>query len=918
MKYNGKEFLPTLKNLPFKESVIYSIYENEQERKWISNSNKKIYEIINDSAFIVNGTQEISEQLKSEAHEIYQLYVDDSLNIYAKTTLSTFKFQKHKQYKPYDLAEMVFTDSCMAYVFEGRNSFIPILDLKANIPDFNLKSIRLKFSKSPDFKKNTIVEIKARQEPKYYKRFGDHIYTCTAGKMIKIDRNYNVKDIILNENILNFTVDGNGHLWVACYRNGLIEIDEHDSIINHYFKGKTIHDVLVDSDNGLWVSTDGSGIYHCRNLNELYYDESDPLGKPVNFIKSIGSKVFFGTTDFNLYYIENEKVYKMDKANLSLYDDPLDIFKFDSFYFICYRLHHEILKLPTSKVADITLQDKSFHVPFQVLNYSEDTLLFMGRNRIGVLAQQATTHKNRYDFYIKSVSINARACHSQLWNNKLFIGTDKGAYCFNGDTVVVPPYLKELRNSVVTKISVDALNNCWFCTKGNGLFMLNENHDLFHYTVATGLPGNIINDICFEQDNSFLLSNNKGLYYHPKPTGGYLNNFTKIFNGEVQTALHDGDKIYVGTKNGLVLLNARALIITPSVFFNLKSVYINSVETNESRLNRLSYTENTIEFRFDVISYAGKDYPLKYKLEGNTLDSGVVTSDKIGFKKLSPGCYTLTVYPVINGNQTKVIRKFTIVPAFWQTTWFAIAFVLCLILLMGVVIRGLFKYYKNKALKKNEADRIIAEYRLIALKAQINPHFMSNCIAAIQHLIINNKVDEANEYLAKFSFLVRQVLNFSTKSFVTLKDEIEIINLYVELERLRFDKIRFSITIDESINVDSVLIPPLLLQPIIENAIWHGLLPLGAKRLAQLRLTIKNETDFLRIEIEDNGVGRKVHQDNIGNLRDSKGIAITRQRIENLKHIYNFDSADIIYEDLVNEHAEPTGTRVIIFLPNNL
>ncbi|MBL7936257.1 MAG: histidine kinase [Bacteroidia bacterium] len=227
-------------------------------------------------------------------------------------------------------------------------------------------------------------------------------------------------------------------------------------------------------------------------------------------------------------------------------------------------------------------------------------------------------------------------------------------------------------------------------------------------------------------------------------------------------------------------------------------------------------------------------------------------------------------------------------------------------------------YFKNKELKKNEAKKIIAEYKLVALKAQINPHFMSNCIAAIQYLILKNKVDEANEYLAKFSFLVRQVLNFSAKSFVTLKEELEIIDLYVKLEKLRFEKIKFQLEIESAINVDTMFIPPLLLQPIIENAIWHGLLPLENTKVAVLKLIIRLKEDILEIIIEDNGVGRKFIKESISNSNESKGIAITKQRIENLKYIIDHNVVSLVYEDLIDDKNNPIGTRVNISLPTNL
>ena len=227
----------------------------------------------------------------------------------------------------------------------------------------------------------------------------------------------------------------------------------------------------------------------------------------------------------------------------------------------------------------------------------------------------------------------------------------------------------------------------------------------------------------------------------------------------------------------------------------------------------------------------------------------------------------------------------------------------------------IFKYYRKKEDRKNKINKLITEYKLIALKAQINPHFMSNCLTAIQQLIITNKLVDANQYLAKFSFLVRQVLNFSSMAAVTLKEELSIANLNIELEQLRFDnKFEVIVSLDKNIDMDNFFVLPMILQPIIENAIWHGLLPLKNKKgLLKIDvIVIKNQLKFV---IEDNGVGRKQNLNDITNNKESKGLAITKQRIRNLNNWNELFFDDLIIEDLYDEFENPLGTRVIIYLP---
>lgn len=921
MKYNGREFVPVLKNLPFKESVIYAIYENNKGRKWIANSNKNIYEIINDSAFAVEGTQQGSAKLRAAISEVYQLYVDDSLNIYVKTTLRTSKFSRSGPgtYRLTDLNDQFAKeDGCDDHILTLGNELMTVTSIAPPTMSYVLRNRLLRFHNETGPLARPGIVFPTTIQAKHCKRFGNKVYINFLNDMIRVAPDGNYKKIDLKEQALNFTMDRRGHLWLACYRGGLLELDENDSVVNRYFEGKTIHDVLADSHNGLWVSTDGSGVYHCKNIDESYYQPEEPFGKPVNFIKTIQDKLFIGTTDFNVSYIENGKVRQVKKINNSLFDDPLSIYFYKPYYLLSYRLHYEVLCPDASGklYAKFAPPKYQSHKPLSIVAYADHSMLFLGRNRIGILRNADELMKSSasvVDVFTRHKSF----CIAQS-GKEILVGTDNGVFCFQGDSLFRPPYLEGTKNTLVTRIVNDSLGNVWFCTRGDGLLQLNSRRELLHYTAARGLSSNIVNDVSFLEDGSFLVSGNKGLYYYKGFSKAALSSGRRLLDGEAQSALLFDDKIYVGTKNGLVTINKRFLQPPPPSFFNLSAIYVNDKQTGSHEIGALSYRRNNLRFKFDVLSFSEEKRALKYVLYNATIDSGMVNEDEVDLKRLAPGSYTLAVSLGNAGARQEIRIPFTIVPAFWQTAWFLVLMIfsgLALIVAGGWV---LFRYYKARALRKSEAEKLIAEYRLIALKAQINPHFMSNCIAAIQHLILQNKVNEANEYLAKFSFLVRQVLNLSNKSLVPLKEEIEIIELYVKLEKLRFDKIAVEFQVDPAIDARAVFIPPLISQPIIENAIWHGLLPLGPGKTPLLSLSIKQEAGTIRIVIEDNGVGRGTAGKSIGNSRESKGIAITRQRIENLKYISGQDLASLSYEDLSDAAGAPTGTRVTISLPDNL
>ncbi len=235
-----------------------------------------------------------------------------------------------------------------------------------------------------------------------------------------------------------------------------------------------------------------------------------------------------------------------------------------------------------------------------------------------------------------------------------------------------------------------------------------------------------------------------------------------------------------------------------------------------------------------------------------------------------------------------------------------------ILLLIIIIVLLIIRNKRNLKKQKEQFELVnrITELELKVVKAQINPHFISNCLAAIQELIYDD-VDKAVQYIAKFSYFLRQVLNYSDKNYIALSEELEIVKLNVELEALRFkDQFRFEFDIDEQVDTDQ-LIPALISQPFIENAIWHGLLPLHQRRPARLTVRVTQKADAVCIEIEDNGVGRKPSEEPESN---HKGTRLVLDKIEALNRLSKNVSHRIEIIDLKDEYGKPVGTKVLILI----
>lgn len=217
---------------------------------------------------------------------------------------------------------------------------------------------------------------------------------------------------------------------------------------------------------------------------------------------------------------------------------------------------------------------------------------------------------------------------------------------------------------------------------------------------------------------------------------------------------------------------------------------------------------------------------------------------------------------------------------------------------------------------KTEFNRQLADTRMEALRAQMNPHFIFNCLNSINRYIIKSDIKTSSLYITRFAKLIRLILDNSEHKKVVLSNELEALKLYIEMEALRFDhKFTFDIQVDNEIDTTNIEVPPLIIQPYVENAIWHGLLQKDSGGNLFIRIT--QENDNLICEITDNGIGRKKameYKSQNAPTRKSIGIKLTEERLNMASEdLAKSGSQKII--DLYDENGEPAGTTVILNIP---
>lgn len=384
------------------------------------------------------------------------------------------------------------------------------------------------------------------------------------------------------------------------------------------------------------------------------------------------------------------------------------------------------------------------------------------------------------------------------------------------------------------------------------------------------------------------------------------------------------------SKSHLMLLRKKDhyAIPLPSLYEELhpSQIYVDSCTVAgkkiDFRQSQFDFDQNSVIFYVDYRDFSTKrKTKIVYKLEGFYDEWKVLKpgEHEIEFQSLPVGNYTFRVKAEFEGQHSReFVYSFRITPPFWQTWWFYTLLVIATILFIGSVAFLRLRRIRIKAKQRLELETsrsIVLNAQLKAIRAQMNPHFLFNSINSIQDLVLQKETLKSYDYLESFSRLVRMTLEHSEREFVVLREELEFLNLYLDLESLRFEnEFQFALMLPEELNEISV--PSLIIQPFVENAIKHGLLhKSGSKYLSVIFK--KSDRNTLTCCIEDNGVGRK-RATEITERRKSDHKSFSTEAIQaRLKMINDQFGADFRYEvlDLSDANEEPSGTRVNITFP---
>lgn len=496
------------------------------------------------------------------------------------------------------------------------------------------------------------------------------------------------------------------------------------------------------------------------------------------------------------------------------------------------------------------------------------------------------------------------------------------------DTLISYSFSAKVLSSYIFILGLDKNNSLWMYSFNNGIIQYNctENKTYLRKGENNFWDGNILTASPVIQDHIWLGMDNGISVFDIHDYSSQQFTYADGLPSMPITSIRKGS-CYDSDQNIFYFGSGHQLIgFKPDLSFSHPSppdLFIDEINTpagvfrgNTENLT-LSASDNSAQIDFNAVNFRSpEDNRFAYRVFSSQDTSWKILNWQhiINFSNLSPGKYHIQLKLFSANNRwPEQIKQLTITvkPPYWKSLWF-----IAILVLAGIsAILFIYRYRIRQISEKMNLNQLVAEFEMKALHAQMNPHFIFNALNSIKEMILYEDTKNASRYLSRFAQLIRLNLEYSMKTFITLKQNIEYLERYLEMEKLRFADFSFHFTIRGALNTDEIRIAPMMLQPLVENAIWHGLLP--SDRNKRLDILFYLDENKLICEIEDNGIGiQKSMQlkNGLQVMHESVGIENIRQRIIILNEKYHIECVLSIVDkkDISGSHQHGTIAKLIV------
>ncbi len=713
-----------------------------------------------------------------------------------------------------------------------------------------------------------------------------------------------VKSTTMNSPVNRIKFIDNKYLWILTLHDGAycIDVATHDTI--NYFPGKAVSDVLIDQEKNIWITTLTDGVYKIPYSGIKIFDKSTGLSNSSALsIAGNSNAVWVGMAQGSVCRLTNNTIHEFEIVPKTINGRVLnlDIDRNSNLYaatdFLLFKINQEGKSQPMNIVA------KSFK---SVKVY--DSLVLCGTSsELRVVISGVDNHNmGKYDKRVTSICEYTKGLYA-IGTLEGLVFTDLKSKFFVKD--------KFQLNEKINYISKDVFGKLWVATQNAGLYVF-DGSTRNKMSTTEGLLSKACKHVfCNAEDSSIWISTNKGInqiVFEPNNANFRIFSFTAsdgLPTNDVNQVFVRNDTLWAATSDGIAVMPVKKQILKiPEIVISNLVARNKSYSIND--LLEFPYQVNTIEINFEGISISGGN-KIKYKYKLSNLEKNWVTSlqNKVRYVGLEPGDYKFEVIAIDPKGQESIqpaVIHFKIHSPYWKTLWFNL-----LLISVGGLLIYIFIRIRLRNVRQEERNKSrLLQSEITSIRAQMNPHFIFNSLNSIQDFIFTNDKENANEYLSAFSSLMRLVLENSSRNFISIEKECQFLHLYLKLEQLRMNhRFEYEISWDDSVNPEMDEVPSMILQPIVENALLHGIAP----KVGDCQLKVKFTSDGSQIycSVIDDGVGLNYLSDRTKVNHRSFALKAINDRIKLLNSLQP-RCIELRLSDRKNGVEEVSGTEALL------
>ncbi len=681
--------------------------------------------------------------------------------------------------------------------------------------------------------------------------------------------------------------------------------------------GKAVSHFLNDHEGGWWATTLDAGVFYCKNPNleiiDLFGDQSK--SNVVALTSDSKETIYASLHDGSIYSIQpsltKEILFPKQQENegsgfdFLLYDTLTNrLWAGPNLTFWENNSWETVL---SDEYPDNGIPAKSINLDVTGTSYWADSPNgFFAVSRIG----------NAGERFLKMKGIGQRTFSvTQDYAGNIWVTTMMGLNIWENGTLEFPSFDQPELYRQARDVKILPDQSMVILIHGGGILIRDHQGRITPVTVSEGLTTNTISGIDISADGVIYARSGSGLHVIKKQTDGLWKVETiSIKNGlpsnQINAITFLKDELWIATNNGLARLKTKQqTFIMPSP--QLDNFQVNNQDRVYTSGINLNHKENNITITFFALHYrSGGDITYRYRLMDNDSSWSITRLPEINFASLSPAKYMLEIQAQNEAGEwsKSAVWIFQINQAWWQTFWFRVGIAMALLCAGWWYIKSRLRETQLEIAHKDQ----IRELQASALRAQMNPHFIFNCLSSIQQFIVQNDQQSASRYLARFARLIRLALHGSVEGKHTLKSEMEMLENYLLLEQLRFrNKFKFKLTTEQTIQPDEIYLPPMLIQPLVENSILHGLRNKVNNGFIEIKFSMKS--DDLQVVVIDNGIGfPDTSQQKDKKHHISIGTNLTEKRLIILSN--NTQKETVSRSNILNEKSEVIGAQVTILI----